>query len=215
MSFFFGDNVRKFREKFGLSQEELARRCHLSKDHISKIERGEKQNPGLLTMEAIAKVLGIEMARLLEKIPSKTRTLSLMREVLPVASIPVVGMARAGRGGFFDDAGYPKGQGFQKVSVPQDFLKREPQAYGVKLEGDSMLPSLRPGWIVVAAPHKLPKNGDFVVARLSKGDVMVKEFSQKDRGVVLLKSHNHKHEPMLLHRRDLDFVHRVNFIVPG
>lgn len=65
MSFPFGDNVRKFRENLGLSQEELAKRSRLSKDHVSKIERGEKCNPALMTMESLAKALNTSLVNLI------------------------------------------------------------------------------------------------------------------------------------------------------
>jgi len=52
----FGDRVRQLRIAAGLSQEELANRCHLHRTYIGGVERGER-NIGLLNVYAIADAL--------------------------------------------------------------------------------------------------------------------------------------------------------------
>ena len=48
-------NIRKLREKSGLSQEKLARLADVANNTIIKIESGENQNPTLETLQKIAK----------------------------------------------------------------------------------------------------------------------------------------------------------------
>ena len=50
-------NIRKLREKRGLSQEKLARLADVANNTIIKIESGENQNPTLETLQKIAKAL--------------------------------------------------------------------------------------------------------------------------------------------------------------
>jgi len=50
-------NIRKLREKKGLSQEKLARLADVANNTIIKIESGENQNPTLETLQKIAKAL--------------------------------------------------------------------------------------------------------------------------------------------------------------
>jgi transcriptional regulator with XRE-family HTH domain len=52
-------NIRKLREKKGLSQEKLARLADVANNTIIKIESGENQNPTLETLQKIAKALDI------------------------------------------------------------------------------------------------------------------------------------------------------------
>ena len=52
-------NIRKLREKSGLSQEKLARLADVANNTIIKIESGENQNPTLETLQKIAKALDI------------------------------------------------------------------------------------------------------------------------------------------------------------
>ena len=52
-------NIRKLREKGGLSQEKLARLADVANNTIIKIESGENQNPTLETLQKIARALDI------------------------------------------------------------------------------------------------------------------------------------------------------------
>lgn len=59
-----GVNIRRLREKKGLSQERLALDANLHRAYIGQIERGEK-NIGLKNLEIIANALNINTAELL------------------------------------------------------------------------------------------------------------------------------------------------------
>lgn len=61
-----GQNVRKFREEHGISQEELAFDCGLHRTYISGVERGVR-NPTVIVLEKIAKALKVASSRLLEE----------------------------------------------------------------------------------------------------------------------------------------------------
>ena len=61
----FGENVRKYRRLFDLSQEELAHRADLHRTYIGMIERAEK-NITLVNMEKIAKALEVKIEDLLK-----------------------------------------------------------------------------------------------------------------------------------------------------
>lgn len=61
----FGKHIRELRLSMGLTQEELNFRSDLSKNAVGLIERGEI-NCSLLTMEALAKGLGIPKKKLLD-----------------------------------------------------------------------------------------------------------------------------------------------------
>lgn len=63
----FGKAVRHYRERLGISQEELAIRCGLHRTYISDIERGHR-NVGLINIEAIANGLSISLEELFEEV---------------------------------------------------------------------------------------------------------------------------------------------------
>ena len=59
-----GFNIRKYREKKGWSQEQLAFEASLHRAYIGQIERGEK-NIGLKNLEKIAIALSVKTSKLL------------------------------------------------------------------------------------------------------------------------------------------------------
>ncbi|AAN52941.1 helix-turn-helix transcriptional regulator [Shewanella oneidensis] len=58
------NNVRTFRLKNGISQEQLAEICGFHRTYIGSIERGER-NTTLSTLEVLAKTLNVSIAQLL------------------------------------------------------------------------------------------------------------------------------------------------------
>ena len=59
-----GDNVRHYRIKKGLSQEEYADLCGFSQQYLSGLEQG-KRNPTIVTLFELAKALGVSHVDLL------------------------------------------------------------------------------------------------------------------------------------------------------
>lgn len=53
--------VRQVRESLGISQQELARRSGVLQQTISKIEKGETVNPGVETLNTLARAMGCEL----------------------------------------------------------------------------------------------------------------------------------------------------------
>lgn len=59
-----GNSVRQFRQKRGVSQEDLAEAAGLHRTYIGMIERGEK-NITVLSATKIAKALGVSLSALI------------------------------------------------------------------------------------------------------------------------------------------------------
>ena len=59
----FGENLRKYREKRGVSQEKFAEMCGLHRTYISDVERF-KRSISLNNIQKIADALGIETYKL-------------------------------------------------------------------------------------------------------------------------------------------------------
>lgn len=63
-----GGRLKDLRERAYLTQEDLARKTHITVATVSRIERGERQ-PRVSTIRKLARALGIKPAELMEDEP--------------------------------------------------------------------------------------------------------------------------------------------------
>lgn len=79
-----GDNIKRIRKEAGVSQQELAERCEISKSQISRLESGEQTNPQIQTIVAIATALGASLEEIVYGESAETMTyMSKAIEELP------------------------------------------------------------------------------------------------------------------------------------
>ena len=120
--------------------------------------------------------------------------------------IPLIGFAQAGREGFFDDAGFPAGAGWDEIPFPE---LADEHAYALEISGDSMLPIYRDGDRIVVSPGASLRRGDRVVIRTLGGEVMAKLLSRMTAQKIELKSFNADFDDVVLAVPDVVFVHRI------
>ena len=58
------ENIRKLRQKKGISQDRLSKDADIALNTVVKIEIGENPNPTVNTLEKIAKALDVSVAEL-------------------------------------------------------------------------------------------------------------------------------------------------------
>lgn len=78
---------------------------------------------------------------------------------------------------------------------PEDLT--DPEAFAMRVVGDSMAPKYTDGMLVYASPAAEVVNGDYVVAQLQTAERVVKRYRRKG-DTVILESINTAVEPMLL-----------------
>ena len=61
-----GAVVKRLREARQLTQAELAKKARISQAYLSRLEAGEKTNPGIQIAQRLAKALGVPVTALLE-----------------------------------------------------------------------------------------------------------------------------------------------------
>lgn len=59
------ENIKKLREKKGLSQDRLAKLADVANNTIIKIEQGENRNPTLETLKKISSALDVSIDELI------------------------------------------------------------------------------------------------------------------------------------------------------
>ena len=56
-----GNNIKKYRNKIGISQDVLSKKANLAFHTIAKIEAGATRNPTIDTVKKIADALGVSL----------------------------------------------------------------------------------------------------------------------------------------------------------
>lgn len=120
-------------------------------------------------------------------------------------AIPIVGMARAGADGFFDENGFPVGAD-ETVRFPD---LGEDRVYALEIAGDSMEPMYRAGDVVIVQPGAAVRRGDRVVVRTRAGEVMAKVLGRKNDQTIELLSLNPTHKPREVPTPDVEWIARI------
>ena len=61
-----GDNIKKYRNKLGISQDVLSKRANLAFHTVVKIEAGSTPDPRIETVKKIADALSVKLDDLME-----------------------------------------------------------------------------------------------------------------------------------------------------
>jgi phage repressor protein C with HTH and peptisase S24 domain len=124
----------------------------------------------------------------------------------PIRRIPLIGLAQAGNSGFFDDAGFPVGTGWEEIAFPE---LSDPQAYALEITGESMLPVYRDGDRIIVSPLASTRRGDRVVVKTVSGEVMAKVLGRQTVRRIELQSLNPNFEDRAFDSSEILFVHRI------
>lgn len=186
----------------GMSASGLAKASGLDPTTFNKSKRvavnGKERWP---STESVAKVLAATNASIDEFVA----LIGPKRQPKP-RLIPLVGFAQAGKSGYFDDAGFPAGSGWDEIAFPDI---GDEQAYVLEISGDSMQPVYRDGDRIVVSPNSNPRRGDRVVLKTNGGEVMAKHLIRSSSQRVELRSFNPEYDDRVLPTSDIDFIHRI------
>jgi phage repressor protein C with HTH and peptisase S24 domain len=126
--------------------------------------------------------------------------------IVPARAVPLLGFAEAGAGGYFDDGGFPAGEGWDEIAFP---AVNDEHAYALEVSGQSMEPAYRDGDVIVVSPLAPIRRGDRVVVRTRAGEVMAKELKRKTAKSIELKSLNAQHPDRTLGTADVLWIARI------
>jgi len=196
----------------GLSTSGLARAAGLDPTSFNPSKpRARNGLPRWPSTESVAKVLAAASISLdsFAALVAGARALGPRMAEKTARKIPVIGVAQAGQDGYFDDAGYPVGGSWDQVDLPQN---ADPNAYGLRISGNSMEPVYRAGDIVIVAPHATALINDRVVARTRSGEVMAKILLRRTAAEIDLASFNPDHPLRRLALAELTSLHRILWV---
>ena len=198
--------------RHGLSASGLARRAGLDPTSFNVSKRhGSDGRPRWPSTESISKILAAtgESLESFVGLASPRRASirgAALERIANLAPVPLLGFAQAGPGGFFDDGGFPAGQGWDEVALP-GFA--DEGAYALEVSGDSMLPLYRNGDTIIVSPAAQIRRGDRVVVRTREGEVMAKILKRRTAKEIEVTSLNPDHPDRVLPISDIDWVARI------
>ena len=191
-------------ERYGFSASGLDKKAGLDPTSFNPSKRhGPDGRPRWPTTESIARVLdasGASVEEFADLLTGKKGQPPRRKQ------IPLIGFAQAGKGGFFDDSGFPVGASWDEIDVPG---VTDQNAYSLEITGDSMLPVYREGDLIIVSPNTSLRKGDRVVVKTRGGEVMAKILHRQTAKTIELASFNPEHPPKTYEMNDIDWVARI------
>ena len=195
-------------ERYALSASGLAKRAGLDSTAFNKSKRQSVDGrPRWPSTESLAKVIEATGSSLDEFLALVKADASRdNRSTVRSSPVPLLGFAQAGAGGFFDDAGFPAGQGWDLIEVPSGAREG---TYALQVQGDSMLPLYRDGDRLIVDPAATVRRGDRGVVKTATGEVMAKVLERQGPRGMELASLNPEHPARALAAAEVVWVARI------
>ncbi len=196
----FLQRLAQYKEICELSRDAMGEKLGVTGRYIGMIERGEKEVDDDSTISKLLDLLITESRRnyvsedpgkyIVGESPKKrgaptqsnARILGPVNEIF-TATVPVISWAHAGTATSYEE-------------LPEHWQERIPtlckgkRAFGLVIEGDSMVPRCEPNDVVVVDPDAELRNGCLVVAKLRDDGVVLRRFTRLEVGRVKLIPYN-------------------------
>ncbi|SEB71509.1 Phage repressor protein C, contains Cro/C1-type HTH and peptisase s24 domains [Nitratireductor aquibiodomus] len=194
--------------RHSLSASGLARKAGLDSTAFNKSKRlsadGRPRWPSTESLSKIMDATGTTLWEFVALLQNDGKPAEPYEQ--PSSSVPLIGFAQAGAGGFFDDAGFPLGEGWEHVDLPGPAHEG---AYALQVQGESMMPLYRDGDTLIVDPTARLRRGDRVVVKTAGGEVMAKVLLRQTSRQVELLSLNPEHPNRLLEKTQMEWMARI------
>ncbi|MBQ3696270.1 MAG: helix-turn-helix transcriptional regulator [Alphaproteobacteria bacterium] len=190
----------------GLSLSAMAHKAGLDPTSFNRSKRigadGRKRWPSTESMNKVLKAMDVTVFEFMEYAGQPLPQ--------PKYTIPLLGLAKAGREGYFDSDGYPLSTDeWDGIDFPMQLGRG---VYALEVSGNSMEPVYRAGDKLVVQPDSEVRINDRIVVKIKTGEVMVKELVHKSAKKIELKSLNPLHELITLEPNDVCWMARVIWV---
>ena len=136
--------------------------------------------------------------------------LSIKQDKLPLAAgrlVPVINKVSAGYPSDFNDLDYP-------VGIADDYIRcpdmHDPNAFAVRVVGDSMEPKFREGDIVIFSPAAEVHNGDDCFVRFAMPhETTFKRVFFESENKIRLQPRNEKYSPTIVDGKRINGLYRA------
>ncbi len=187
----------------GLSPSGLAKKSGLDPTTFNRSKRitpdGRQRWPSTKSLAKALAATGTTIGTFVELLDETGR--STVRN-----TVPLIGLAQASKGGYFDGSGFPTGPGWEEIPFP---AVNDEHAYGLEISGDTMPPAYHEGSLIIVSPAASIRRGDRVVVKTRGGEVIVSDLRRRTAKTVELRAINPPHSDRTLPVRDVLWMARV------
>lgn len=176
-----GKNIKRLRRVRGYSQEQLARKLNVTQGAISHWEQG-KSYPEAAQLLSMAQIFGVTLDQFTDDSP--LRDLDAIN--IKKAAVPIIGNIACGERVTPDTN--PEGYADLPEGVHADFALR--------CKGESMIPTLRDGDLVLIRQQPEVENGQIAAVDVN-GETTLKHVYRQPDGL-LLTAENAKFAPVFV-----------------
>src|SRR5678815_916134 len=171
--------VDRLAARSGMSASGLAKKAGLDPTTFNKSKRVTPEGrPRWPSTESIAKSLQATGVTL-------DSFVALISDRAAAQAVPLIALAQASAGGYFDDSGLPSGKAWDEIAFP---AVNDEHVYALEVTGDSMLPVYRDGTVIVVSPSAPIRRGDRVVLGMQDGEVMARELKRRTAKSIELRA---------------------------
>ena len=204
-----GNRIKEARESKELDQATLAAKIGVVARTLQRWEKGD-QVPDGVSITKIAKATHVHSNWLLTGEGEKYAVAARPGNVYPLpeagrkrvklVELPLISAVPAGKVATLFHPDYVDDY------VTVDGVK-DPQAFALKVKGNSMAPRIEDGDVVVVSPQEEVRNGDICVVRVD-GEDTLKRVKFEGNYIHLIPL-NPEFEPATVKKKDVDFVWKV------
>lgn len=173
------DIIKELRQSRGITQSELARLCGVHQTAVSQWENG-RTLPDKNALVRLSDIFGVSVDFLMGKKDNTSAGKNL---------IPVLGYVRAGQ----PIEAYEDILDYVEIS---DSMAATGEYFGLRVEGDSMMPKICPDDTVIVHKQDYIESGEIAVVMVNEFDATVKKVIKKGTSLTLVPF-NPSYEPMI------------------
>lgn len=170
--------LKRLREEKEMTQAELGKALEISPSAIGMYEQG-RRTPDIPTLKKIASYFNVSLDYLLGNSPAKAaQQQSAGRGVrIPVLGRVVAGIPLDAIEEIIDYEEIPK-----SMAATGEF-------FALQVKGDSMLPTLKDGDVVIVKKQPTVDSGDIAIVLVNGNEATIKEIKESPAGITLI-GHN-------------------------
>lgn len=184
------ENIKRIRERYNLTQDELGEIAGVSGGAVSTWERGTAE-PRMGAVQRISDHLGISKSDIVDDVDSNVEPIKLSSSI----TIPVYGRVPAG-------VPIEAIESIDEyIDVPAEYAKGGKKLFGLKVKGDSMYPKYLDGDIIVVREESDCESGQDCVVYVNGYDATLKKVIKKADHIIL-QPLNPEYEPMMYEYND-------------